>query len=41
MHVIRAMLDKHLFPVVKLFREQGEANSTRVVVVSKFKKRLL
>jgi hypothetical protein len=35
MHAIRAMLDKHLFLIVKLFREQREANSKLAVVVSK------
>jgi len=35
MHAIRAMLDKHPFPIVKPFREQQEANSKLVVVVSK------
>ncbi len=41
MHVIRAMLDKHPFPIVKLFHALREANSKLVVVVSKVQKRLL
>jgi hypothetical protein len=41
MHAIQARLDKHLFPIVMPLDEPREANSSFVVAVSKFQKRLL
>jgi hypothetical protein len=41
MHAIQARLDKHPFPIVMLFHEPREANSSFVVAVSKFQKKIV